>query len=252
MYYLQKMQRFHLYVPQDRRLGAYCFCPVCHSILLSSTKNFNNLGYHNNFWMVSTKTLIFHMHGYQNIWPCDFDLLIENFHLGYIFWLVGTRALTFYMSAICDKIFSRVQKKLTLTLVFHLLIKNFNLGYIFWMVHTRTLIFHVGIFCDKTFPMGTITKKIYFVTMVFDLLIENFHLGYIFWMVGTKTLTFHMSIFYHKTFRRVPKNWPCGLDLGVWPTYLNFILCYIFRMGYTRTLIFHSSVPYHKTFSWYQ
>jgi hypothetical protein len=37
-----------------------------------------------------------------------FDLLIENFNLVYIFWLVGTRALTFHMSVPCDKKFPRV------------------------------------------------------------------------------------------------------------------------------------------------
>jgi hypothetical protein len=34
-----------------------------------------------------------------------FDLLIENFTLGYIFWFVGIRALLFHMIVPCDKTF---------------------------------------------------------------------------------------------------------------------------------------------------
>jgi hypothetical protein len=65
-----------------------------------------------------------------------FYLLIENFNLGYIFWLVDTRALTFHMSVPFDKTFSWVPKNVTLTHVFVVLIKNFNLGYKFWIVST--------------------------------------------------------------------------------------------------------------------
>jgi hypothetical protein len=67
------------------------------------------------------------------------DLLIENFNLGYIFWLVGIRALTFQMSVPCDKTYPWVWKVdlLTFVLVFDLLIKNFNLGYNFCMASTR-------------------------------------------------------------------------------------------------------------------
>jgi hypothetical protein len=99
--------------------GAYCFCPVFLSVLPSSTKSFN-FGY--NFWMVSTRALIFHM----SI-PCDktflwvskfftlvLDLLIENCNLGYVFWLVCTSASIFHMSILCDKTFPWVPKNLTL------------------------------------------------------------------------------------------------------------------------------------------
>jgi hypothetical protein len=59
--------------------------------------------------MVCTWTLILHL-----TIPCDkiptdftltlvFDLLIENFNLDYIFWLVGTRTLTFHLDVCCDK-----------------------------------------------------------------------------------------------------------------------------------------------------
>ena len=80
-----------------------------------------------------------------------FDLLIQNFNLGYIFWMVSTRALAFHISDPYDKNFMQVPKELTLTLVFDLLVKNFNLGCNFWMVSTRALIFHMSIPCDKNF-----------------------------------------------------------------------------------------------------
>jgi hypothetical protein len=71
------------------------------------------------------------------------DLRIENFNIGYIFWLVATKALTFPICGYqtiwpCD--------------LFDLLIKNFNLGYIFWMVCTRTVIFHMNLFSNNAFP----------------------------------------------------------------------------------------------------
>jgi hypothetical protein len=68
-----------------------------------------------------------------------FDLLIEYFNFGYIFWMEGTRALTFHMNIPCNKTFSWVQKfvLVTLTMVLDLFIENFNLGYIFWLVGTR-------------------------------------------------------------------------------------------------------------------
>ena len=47
--------------PRDRRSVSYCFCPVCHSVILS--KNFNLA---NNFWTENARALIFHM----SI-PCD-------------------------------------------------------------------------------------------------------------------------------------------------------------------------------------
>ena len=54
--------------PRDRRSGAYCFFPVCHSVILSyafchSLWNFNLA---NNFWTVNARGLIFHMS-----WSCD-------------------------------------------------------------------------------------------------------------------------------------------------------------------------------------
>jgi hypothetical protein len=62
-----------------------------------------------------------------------FDLLIEYLNLGYIFWLVGTKALIFHMSVPCDKTFVSTKTFDIATLMFDLLVKNLNLGYIFWI-----------------------------------------------------------------------------------------------------------------------
>jgi hypothetical protein len=147
--------------------------------------------------MVSTRPFIFHISiscdktffGYQTTNRFDlvtlalvFNLLvlIENFNLGYIFWMVCTRALIFHTNVPCDKRltlaisfewyilglwhftwkffvtrpFHGYQKiyLVTLMLVFDLLIKSFNLCYILWMVCTRILIFHMSVPCVKTFP----------------------------------------------------------------------------------------------------
>ena len=62
------------YAPEIEDRGAYCFCPVCHSVIPSlchsvipsfchSLWNFNLA---NNFWTVNARALIFHM----SI-PCD-------------------------------------------------------------------------------------------------------------------------------------------------------------------------------------
>jgi hypothetical protein len=80
--------------------------------------------------------------------------ILKTFNLGYNFWIVSTRALIFHMSIPCHKTFPSVQKfdLVVLTLVLNLHFKNFNLGYNFWIVKNRALIFHLSIPCDKTFP----------------------------------------------------------------------------------------------------
>jgi hypothetical protein len=83
----------------DRRLGIILFLS-CLSITQSFSPKIFNLG------MVSTKALIFHCSHEYSLWhdlPVStkmfdlvsvvtlvFDLLIENFNLGCIFWMVGT------------------------------------------------------------------------------------------------------------------------------------------------------------------
>jgi hypothetical protein len=128
-----------------------------------------------------------------------FDLLIENFNFGYIFWLAGNSALILHMRAPCDKAIPWVPK--------------FDLKT--WIVCTRTLIFHMSIPCDTTFSW---VQKFVTLTLVLDLLTENCNSGYIFWMICTRTLIFHMSVV-TSPFSGFQQVWPCEFDLYVWLTY---------------------------------
>jgi hypothetical protein len=85
------------------------------------------------------------------IWPCDFDLQlvfdlrIENFYLGHIFWIVCTRTLIFYMSVSVTKRFHGYQQILPCNFdlnFWSIFIYKFTLGYILWIVcrSTRALI----------------------------------------------------------------------------------------------------------------
>ena len=129
----------YFYASEIEDRGAYCFCPVCHSVILSSSLNFNLA---NNFWTVSARAFIFHM----NI-PCDntflwvplfypvtltleFDPFFDNFNLANNFWIVSARALIFHMSIPCDETF----------LWFH-----------DFLINVRAFILHMSISCDKIF-----------------------------------------------------------------------------------------------------
>jgi hypothetical protein len=76
-------------------------------------------------------------------WPCDldfvFNLLIENFNLGYIFWLVGTHECFFWQDL---SVGTNKFDLATVTLVFYLHIENFNDAYIFSIECFKILIFH--------------------------------------------------------------------------------------------------------------
>ena len=54
-----------IFMSRDRRSGAYCFCPVCRSVVLSFWPPLWNFNLANNFWTVSDRAFIFHM-----IIPC--------------------------------------------------------------------------------------------------------------------------------------------------------------------------------------
>ena len=70
---------FIFYAPEIEDRGAYCFCPVCHSVVLSFCNSVIlsfcpplwNFNLANNFWTVSSRALIFH----RNI-PCDKTFLL--------------------------------------------------------------------------------------------------------------------------------------------------------------------------------
>ena len=137
-------------MPRDQRSGAFCFCPVCHSVLLSETLTLLitfeqwalELWY---FTRVSFRWVPFFL-------PCDLDLgvwpifgkltLLITFEqwvlrLWYFTWvsLVIRPFLGFHYFLPCD---------LDLR-VWHLLFKNFNVAKNFWIVSARALIFHMNI-----------------------------------------------------------------------------------------------------------
>jgi hypothetical protein len=109
------------------------------------------------------------------------DLLIQNFNLGYIFWMVCTRTLIFHMSVCCDKTFQWVPTGETLTFT-----ENLNIGCIIWMVCVFTVIFHE---CSLRHDLSKGTKR-YDLVFVFNLHVENFNFGYNFWIVGPYVLKF--------------------------------------------------------------
>jgi hypothetical protein len=165
------------------------------------------------FWLVRNRGLF--ITGFDLL-TLTFDLLIENFNIGYIFWLKSTKALTFHMSVSCDKTFLWVPKNMTFWpwCLTHLL-KTLTLAITFeWYILRLwyfTWVFLVTKFYDgyKRFDLVTLT-------LVFNLLIDNFNLGCIFWLVSTRTLIFHMSFSFDKTFLWVPTyliswSWPCCL-----------------------------------------
>ena len=116
----------NFYAPKIEDQGAYRFCPVCHSVILSFCPPLWNFNLANNFWTVSARALIFHM----SI-PCD-----KNNGTHWKILSVGT--------IIFDPV--------TLTLEFDPFFENFNLANNFWKLSARALIFHMSIPCDKTFP----------------------------------------------------------------------------------------------------
>jgi hypothetical protein len=80
--------------------------------------------------------------GYQQIWFCV-GLLVKEFNLSYIFWMVCSRTLIFYSFVPCDMVFWSVPADLTLWLwplrLTHLL-KTLTLA-----ISTRTLIYRMSV-----------------------------------------------------------------------------------------------------------
>ena len=76
---------------EDR--GGYCFCPVCHSVILSLCPPLWNFNLANNFWTVSARALLLQLNIpcdktfpwillFLTLWPWPrFDPFIENFNL---------------------------------------------------------------------------------------------------------------------------------------------------------------------------
>ena len=49
------------YAPEIENQGAYCFCPVCYSVMLSLCHPLWIFNLADKFWTVNAKSLIFHM-----------------------------------------------------------------------------------------------------------------------------------------------------------------------------------------------
>ena len=110
------------YAPEIEDQGAYCFCPVCHSDLLSETFNllitieqwvldFRYFTWVFLLWYLSVGSIIFYhvtfyktrpFHGYHQFRPCDLDLgvwsIFENFNFAYNYWTVSAKPLIFHIN----------------------------------------------------------------------------------------------------------------------------------------------------------
>ena len=124
-----------IFMPPRSKIGAYCFCPVCHSVILS-------------------------VHVYQHFWPCDLDLGIWS-----IFWKLLTMPITFQQW---------VPEFSYFTWIF-LVKRSFCWYETFWpwlllkkntiihnkMINIRAFILHVSISCDKIKVFVLVTLVIF-------------------------------------------------------------------------------------------
>ena len=106
----------HFYAPEIEDRGAYCFCPIFHSVILLFCPPLWNFNLANNFWTVSARALIFHMYiSYDKtfpwvplfftlwFWPWSLTHFL-NFILANNFWTMSAKAFIFLMNIPSDKI----------------------------------------------------------------------------------------------------------------------------------------------------
>jgi hypothetical protein len=143
------------------------------------------------FWLVRHRGLF--IIGFELL-TLTFDLIIENINIGYIFWLVSTKALTFHMSVSYDKTFLWMPTNMTfLPLCLTHLSKTFTMAIIFeWYI--LGLLYFTWVFLVTKPYHGYKRFDLVTLTLVFNLLIDNFNLGYIFWLV-VLGLWYFMSVF---------------------------------------------------------
>ena len=106
-----------LYAPKIEDRGAYCFCPVCHSVILSSSLNLTFEPWVLELCDFTWEFLVirpFRMYHYILPLTLEFDLFFENFYIANNFWTVSGRALMFHMSIPCDETFPLLPLFLTL------------------------------------------------------------------------------------------------------------------------------------------
>ena len=96
------------YAPEIEDRGAYCFCPVCHSVILTLTLLITFEQQVLELWYFTWVFLVIRR-WYHNFLTCDLDLrvwpIFKKFNLANNFWIVSARALIFYMNIPCDEIF---------------------------------------------------------------------------------------------------------------------------------------------------
>ena len=80
------------YAPEIEDRDAYCFCPVCHFVIL-----FSSLKHSSDTFIFETVTL-----------TLEFDPFFEKCNLSNNFWTVSARALIFHTSISCDQTFQWV------------------------------------------------------------------------------------------------------------------------------------------------
>ena len=98
---------WNFYAPEIEDRGAYCFCPVCHSVLLSETLTLLITFEQWVFMSISRDKTFLWVPLFLTLWPWPWSLthFFENFKLANNFWTVSARALIFHMSIPCDKTF---------------------------------------------------------------------------------------------------------------------------------------------------
>ena len=151
------------YAPEIEDRGAYCFCPVCHSVIPSlchsvipsfchSLWNFNLA---NNFWTVNARALIFHMSIpcdktflwvplFWTLWPWPWSMthFLKTLTLLITFeqWVLELWYFTWVSLVIRPfRVFHYVLPLLTFTLEFDPCFENFNLANNFWTVSAWAL-----------------------------------------------------------------------------------------------------------------
>jgi hypothetical protein len=141
-----------------------------------------------------------------------FGLIIKNSNFGYIFWMVSTRILIFYMSLSFEwqdlSMGTNRFDLVKLTFALDLLNEKFNLGYIFWMVCTRTLIFHMRVCCVKSFQWVSTGLTLWPWRLCLTSLLKTLTLAVSFEWYVLRLWYFTWSVPWDKTLPRYQQIWP--------------------------------------------
>jgi hypothetical protein len=139
--------------------------------------------------------------------------LIQDFNLGYIFWMVCTRTLIFHMSVSSSKTFPWILTYLTLWP------RPWCLTYILKTISFEWYVLGVGYFTRVIVVTSPFCGYQQVWPWDVDLLTENFNLGHLFWLLCIRTFIFHMSVPWDKTFLEILIT----MTLWPWPWCLTYI-----------------------------